>query len=144
MVHALDLEVPRAGDVVGEIPAVLHRNDGVLAGMDDQGGRGERRQDRPHVDRNAASNDARAIPGLAHIRSNIASWRIDRTDGNADADCRTAAPRRADGAADFLQAGDLLHRRRVLLAQLGKAARPQLGRVAVDVVPPPPRYANVP
>jgi hypothetical protein len=26
--------------------------------------------------RNIASNDARAIPGLAHIRSNIASWRI--------------------------------------------------------------------
>jgi hypothetical protein len=31
--------------------------------------------------RNAASNDARAIPGLAHMRSNIASWRVDRTDG---------------------------------------------------------------
>ena len=31
--------------------------------------------------RNAASNDARAIPGLALMRSNIASWRIDRTDG---------------------------------------------------------------
>ena len=26
--------------------------------------------------RNNASSDARAIPGLAHIRSNIASWRI--------------------------------------------------------------------
>ena len=26
--------------------------------------------------RNAASSDARAIPGLAHIRSNMASWRI--------------------------------------------------------------------
>ena len=25
---------------------------------------------------------ARAIPGLAHMRSNMASWRIDRTDGN--------------------------------------------------------------
>ena len=31
--------------------------------------------------RNAASNDARAIPGLALIRSNIPSWRIDRNDG---------------------------------------------------------------
>jgi len=31
--------------------------------------------------RNAASSDARAIPGLAHMRSNMASWRIDRTDG---------------------------------------------------------------
>ena len=30
---------------------------------------------------NDASTVARAIPGLAHIRSNIPSWRIDRTDG---------------------------------------------------------------
>ena len=50
VVRAVDLEVPRARDVVGEIPATLHRNDGVLAGMDHQGGRGDRRQDRPHVD----------------------------------------------------------------------------------------------
>ena len=49
--------------------------------------------------------------------------------------CRTAAPRRADGAADFLHAGDLLRRRRVVLTQLGKEARPQLGRVAIEVVP---------
>ena len=39
--------------------------------------------------RNAASSDARAIPGLALMRSNIASWRIDRTDG---ALMLTAAP----------------------------------------------------
>ena len=32
--------------------------------------------------RNAASTVARAIPGLALMRSNMASWRIDRTDGN--------------------------------------------------------------
>ena len=32
--------------------------------------------------RNAASSVARAIPGLALMRSNIASWRIDRTDGS--------------------------------------------------------------
>ena len=31
--------------------------------------------------RNAASNDARAIPGLALMRSHIPSWRTDRTDG---------------------------------------------------------------
>ena len=49
-VRAVDLEVPRAGDVVGEVAAGLHRNDGVVAGMDDQGGHGDRRQDRPHVD----------------------------------------------------------------------------------------------
>ena len=70
------------------------------------------------------------------MRSNIASWRIDRTDGSRCLGCRAAAPRRADGAAEFLQAGELLHRRRVLLTQLGQEARPQLGRVAVHVVPP--------
>ena len=32
--------------------------------------------------RNTASSVARAIPGLALMRSNIASWRIDRTDGS--------------------------------------------------------------
>ena len=86
--------------------------------------------------RNAASIVARAIPGLALMRSNIASWRIDRTDGTQILECRTAAPPRADGAAEFLPAGDLLRRRRVVLTQLGKDARPQLGRVAIDVVPP--------
>jgi hypothetical protein len=49
VLRTLDLEVPRAGNMVGEVSAALHRND-VVAGMDDQGGRGERRQDRPHVD----------------------------------------------------------------------------------------------
>ena len=28
VVHTLDLEIPRAGDVVGEVAAALHRNDG--------------------------------------------------------------------------------------------------------------------
>jgi hypothetical protein len=32
--------------------------------------------------RNNDSIVARTIPGLALIRSNMASWRIDRTDGN--------------------------------------------------------------
>ena len=32
--------------------------------------------------RNIASIVARAIPGLALMRSNMASWRIDRTDGS--------------------------------------------------------------
>ena len=32
--------------------------------------------------RNTDSAVARTIPGLAHMRSNIASWRIDRIDGN--------------------------------------------------------------
>ncbi len=66
-----------------------------------------------------ASTVARAIPGLALMRSNMASWRIDRTDGNMTLGCRTAAPRRAGGAAEFLDAGDLLRRRRVVLTQLG-------------------------
>ena len=49
VVRAVDLEVPRAGNVVGEVAAALHRHQ-VLAGIDDQGGRGERRQDRLDVD----------------------------------------------------------------------------------------------
>lgn len=49
VVGAVDLEVPRARDVVGEVPTALHRND-VVAGVDDQGGHGDRRQDRPDVD----------------------------------------------------------------------------------------------
>ena len=49
-VHAVDLEPPRASDVVGEVATALHRNPVIVAGMDDQGRRGDRRQDRPHVD----------------------------------------------------------------------------------------------
>src|SRR4029077_10690556 len=41
----------------------------------------------------------------------------------------------ADGAAVFLKPGELLSRGRVVLTQLGKEARPQLGRVAIHVVP---------
>jgi hypothetical protein len=48
-VHAVDVEVPRAGDVVGKVAAALHRND-FVAGMNNEGGRGDRRRDRPHVD----------------------------------------------------------------------------------------------
>ena len=81
VVRAVDFEHPRAGDVVGEVPAALHRN-GVLAGMDDQGWHGERRQDRPNVDPKPRFECRPAIPGLAHMRSNMASWRIDRTDGS--------------------------------------------------------------
>ena len=62
------------------------------------------------------------------------AYRPDRR--QADAECRTAAPPRADGAPEFLQAGELLSRRRVVLTQLGKDARPQLGRVPIEVVPP--------
>jgi hypothetical protein len=53
----------------------------------------------------------------------------------ADAGRRTAAPLGAHGAAGFLEAGELLNRRRVVLTQLGKEARTQLGRVAIHVVP---------
>ena len=81
VVHAVDLKQPRTRDMVGEVPAALHRN-GVLAGMDNEGWHGDRRQNRPHVIRIADSSVARAIPGLAHMRSNMASWRIDRTDGS--------------------------------------------------------------
>ena len=81
VVRAVDLEVPRAGDVVGEVPAALHRNDGSSrAWMTRVGAVIVGRIGRTSI-RNAASSVARAIPGLAHMRSNIASWRIDRTDG---------------------------------------------------------------
>jgi hypothetical protein len=42
-----------------------------------------------------------------------------------------------DGAHDFLQAGDLLDRRRVVLTQLGLHQGQQFVRVAVDIVVPP-------
>ena len=81
VVHALDLEVPRAGDVVGEVAAALHRNDGSSrAWMTRVGAVIVGRIGRTSI-RNDASSDARAIPGLALMRSNMASWRIDRTDG---------------------------------------------------------------
>ena len=41
----------------------------------------------------------------------------------------------ADGAADLLNPGDLLHRRHIVRTQLGKDSRPLLGRVAVHDVP---------
>ena len=85
--------------------------------------------------RNAASSVARAIPGLALIRSNIPSWRIDRTDGSRPLSA-APLPHAERGAAEFLEAGDRLRRRGVVLTQLGYDARPQLGRVALDVVPP--------
>ena len=78
---------------------------------------------------------ARSIPGLAHMRSTMPSWRIERTDGNITLGCCAAAPRRARAAAQFLYAAHLLRRRRVFFTQLGHQARPQLGRVAIQVVP---------
>jgi len=50
VVHAVDLQVSRARNVIGEVPSALHRNAWVLAGMDDEAWRGDRRQDRPNVD----------------------------------------------------------------------------------------------
>ena len=127
VVRAVDLEVPRARDVVGEIPAALHWHAGVVAGVDNEGGRGERRQDRPEVDPehrfHCRSRHARAC---AHaLERGELTYRPGRR-GHKTLSCRTAAPRRADGAAEFLSAGDLLHRQPVLidlgyiLAQLGK------------------------
>ena len=72
VVAAVDLEVPRAGDVVGDVAAALYWH-GVVAGVDDEGGRGDRRQDRPRSIRNTDSIVARAMPGLALMRSNMAS-----------------------------------------------------------------------
>ncbi len=86
--------------------------------------------------RNTASSVARAIPGLALMRSTIPSWRIDAHRCQQTFECRTAAPRRARGAEPSLPAGELLHRGCVVLTQLRHEARPQLGRIAVKVVPP--------
>src|SRR5258707_394866 len=47
-----------------------------------------------------------------------------------------AAPRGDGGAAKSLQAGELLRRWRVVVTQLAHEARPQLGRIAVQVIPP--------
>jgi hypothetical protein len=71
------------------------------------------------------------------MRSNMASCRIDRTDGAPMRATAPLAPPRADGAADFLHPGDLLHRRRIAFTHLGYLARPHFGRVALDVGPPP-------
>ena len=50
VVGRVDLQVPRAMDMVGEVPAELHRNPTVVAGMGHQGGHGDHGQDRSHVD----------------------------------------------------------------------------------------------
>jgi hypothetical protein len=44
-------------------------------------------------------------------------------------------PCRPDRAAEFLEAGDPLRRRRVVFTQLAYDARPQLRRVALEVIP---------
>ena len=81
MVRAVDLEVPRAGNVVGEVPAVLHRSGSSRAWMTRVGAEIVGRIARTSM-RRFDSVVARNMPGLAHMRSTMASWRIDRTDGN--------------------------------------------------------------
>ena len=85
--------------------------------------------------RNADSTVARSHPwaGAHALEHGELACRPDRREPPLG--CCTAAPRRAGGADEFLGAGDLLSRRRVVLTQLGKGARPQLGRVAIQVVP---------
>jgi hypothetical protein len=136
VVRAVDLEPLRAGDVVGEVPAVLHRNGGVVAGMDDEGGCSERRQDRPDIDpEHRFQCRARHSRARAHaLQHSQLAYRPRRR--RATPECLTAAPPREDGAAEFLHAGELLRRRRVVRAQLRKDARPYLCWVAVHVVPP--------
>ena len=145
VVAALDFEQPRTGDVVGEVPAALHRND-FVAGMDDQGGHADRRQDRPHVDpkrrfERRARHPRAGAHALHHCELADRPHRRQQSLGRL-----AAAPRRAGGAAPSLPAGELLHRGRVVLTQLAHEARPQLGRIAVQVVPPSakPKYAKVP
>ena len=85
--------------------------------------------------RNADSTVARSHPraGAHALEHCELACRADRREPHLA--CRTAAPCRADSATEFLQADDLLSRRRVFLPQLGKGACPQLGQVATQVVP---------
>ena len=103
--------------------------------MDDQGGRGDRRQDRPDVDpeRRFECRPHHPRAGAHPLGHRELTYRADRR--KATLGCSTTAPAGADGAAEFLGAGDLLHRRHVVLSQLGKGPRPQFGRVAVQDVP---------
>jgi hypothetical protein len=80
VVRAIELNHARAGNVIGEIPARLHRNGGVISGMENSVGTVIVGRIGLTSVRNPASSVARAIPELAHMRSNIPSWRIDRAD----------------------------------------------------------------
>ena len=104
--------------------------------MDDQGWRGDGRQDRPHVhpERRFGCRPSHPRAGAHALQHCELAYRPDRRQQTFE--CRTAAPRRADGAAEFLLAGELLRRGRVVLTQFGYQALPQLGRIAVKVVPP--------
>ena len=134
VVPALDFEQPRTGDVVGEVPAALYRND-FVAGVDDQGGNGDRRQDRPHINpkprfERRARHPRAGAHALHHCERADRPHRRQQSFGRL-----AAAPRRDGGAAPSLPAGELLHRGRVDLTQLVHEARPQLGRIAVQVIP---------
>src|ERR1700682_6763531 len=63
MVGAVDFETPRSREVVGEVPATLHWNADVIAGMDDECGHGDRRQYRPDVDPEASFECGPGHPG---------------------------------------------------------------------------------
>jgi hypothetical protein len=75
-------------------------------------------------------------PALALIRSNMASWRIVTPVDGATNLSAAPLPQAERTARPNSCARDLLHRRHVILTHLGNAARPQLGRVAIEVVPP--------
>jgi hypothetical protein len=65
----------------------------------------------------------------------MASWRNRSDIDGALMFIAAPLPHPVDGAGEFLGSGDLLHRRHIVFTQLGKVARPQLGRVAVESVP---------
>ena len=58
--------------------------------------------------RKPVSNEARAIPGLAHMRSNVAKLAQRPNRRQADAERRARTPLRADGAAYLLEVAELL------------------------------------
>ena len=49
VVRAIELNHARAGNVIGEIPARLHRNGGVISGMENECRHSDRRQDWPDI-----------------------------------------------------------------------------------------------
>ena len=135
VVAAVDLEQPRTGDVVDDVPAApAPESTSSRAWMTRVGALIVGRIGRTSI-RNIASSAARAIPGLALMRSTIASWRIDRTDGSRALHASPLPHAETAARPTSLQAGELLHRGRVVVTQLAHEARPQLGRIAVQVVP---------
>jgi hypothetical protein len=69
------------------------------------------------------------------MRSNMASWRIDRADGSTALSAAPLPHAERAPRPNSCPVGELLCGRCVVLTQHARYAGPQLGRVAVEVVP---------